>query len=172
MHPEVNELIRAPYFDTYLKLLDSASIEEGLNHSSKELRDLLETIPDDQLDYSYAPGKWTVKQVIQHVIETEMIFNYRAIRIGREDVTQNLDGFEENHFAANAQTADMTNADLAEFFTAVRMSTKHLVSTFSATQLDKSGIASGHYVQVKALFLIQAGHTLHHLNVIRERYLK
>jgi len=71
MHPEVNELIRAPYFDTYLKLLDSASIEEGLNHSSKELRDLLETIPDDQLDYSYAPGKWTVKQVIQHVIETE-----------------------------------------------------------------------------------------------------
>ena len=171
MHPEVNELIRAPYFDTYLKLLDSASIEDNLKLSQEALTDLLQSIPEEKMAYAYAPGKWTIKQLIQHIIETEMIFNYRAIRIGREDVTQNLDGFEENHYAASAETSGMTKEDLVDFFKAVRTSTVHLAKTFNAQQLEKSGIASGHYVQVKALFLIQSGHTLHHLNVIRERYL-
>lgn len=172
MHPEVNELTRAPYFDTYLKLLNSADIAVELEQSKTEFISLLNSLSDETMTYAYAPGKWTVKQVIQHIIETEMIFNYRAIRIGREDVTQNLDGFEENHYVANAHVSEMSNSDLVDFFNAVRTSTMFLVKSFDDAQLNKTGIASGHYVQVKALFLIQSGHTLHHLNVIKERYLK
>ncbi|HAQ71497.1 DinB family protein [Salibacteraceae bacterium] len=171
MHPDLNTLIRAPYFDTYLKTLDSANTLECLRYSKQKFIDVISNLSNDQLDYSYQSHKWSIKELIVHLIDTEIIFNYRALRIGRESVAQKLEGFDENAYASQANLDNLNKADLIAFFSSVRDSSMLLYKTFTSEQLNRIGEASNHNVQAKALFLINAGHTLHHLNIINERYL-
>ncbi|MEQ9187946.1 MAG: DinB family protein [Cryomorphaceae bacterium] len=172
MLPELDALQRSAYFDTYLEHLVSDDLAAELIRSSKELEALISPLSGEQMEFRYAPEKWSVRQVVQHLIDTELIFNYRALRIGREVAPQKLDGFDENEYANRADLSNLTNSELLEFFTSTRQSTCYLAKTFSEAQLERVGIASGHRIQVKALFYITAGHALHHANVIRERYLQ
>ena len=168
----LDALTRSAYFDTYLGHLQSDDLEAELKRSGEELNALISPMTEEQLEHWYAPGKWSVRQVVQHLIDTEMILNYRALRIGREETSQHLAGFDENAYAATADERKLSGSDLMAFFNAVRASTILLYQTFSDAQLERVGIASGNRIQVSALFYINAGHTLHHTGVIRERYLQ
>lgn len=171
MISSLQRLIRSTYFDTYLNHLQTDDLQEALRYSSEVLSDLLEAISSSDFDYRYAPGKWTIKEVVHHIIETEIIFNYRALRIAREESSQILPGFEENDYVDASHISNFSGAEMLEYFKCVRSSTKFLLKSFSEEQLQKTGTASGKQVQVEALFYITAGHTLHHAKVISERYL-
>ncbi len=172
MHPELNSLVRAPYFDTYLKTLESSDVLDCLLVSKKRFVEVISNLTDDQVNYRYQPNKWSIKELIIHLIDTEIIFNYRALRIGREVKAQNLEGFDENSYAQHVSVDSLSKEDLVRYFSSVRDSSMLLYKTFTEDQLSKIGVASDHKVEVKALFLINSGHTLHHLNIINERYLR
>lgn len=171
MISSLQRLIRSTYFDTYLNHLRTDDLQEALRYSSKVLSDLLEAISSSDFDYRYAPGKWKIKEVVHHIIETEIIFNYRALRIAREESSQILAGFEENDYVDASHIQGFSRRDIIDYFFTIRASTNFLLKSLSQEQLQKTGTASGKQVQVEALFYITAGHTLHHAKVISERYL-
>ena len=117
----------------------------------------------------YAPGKWTIRDILQHVIDTERIFSYRALRIGRNDRTM-LPGFDENLFASNAHGSSRKLDDLLYEFDVVRKSTIALYQSFSQEDLQREGFIFQSDISVLALGFTIAGHVVHHMSVIRERY--
>ena len=130
----------------------------------------VQNIPMDKFDYRYAEGKWTIKDIIQHVIDTERIFAYRALRISRNDTTP-LPGFEENDYVENTKANERGIQDLLAEFSAVRYATLFLFKSFSEEQLKRMGTASGTAISVRAIGFIIIGHQKHHQNVFQERYL-
>jgi hypothetical protein len=124
----------------------------------------------DKFDYRYAEGKWTIKEIIQHIIDTERIFAYRALRISRNDQTP-LPGFDENDFANNTAAQTRGLQDLLTEFSAVRHSNLLLFKSFSDEQLLQVGIASEHSISVRAIGFILIGHQKYHQKVFEERYL-
>ncbi|MEX2596679.1 MAG: DinB family protein [Salibacteraceae bacterium] len=171
MEPTSLKLVHAPYYDAYLSLLKSGHLFSELDRSANEMNELVSELNESLLSFRYADDKWTISEVILHVIETEMLFNARAIRIAREQKTQIIAGFDENHYVAQTRSTDYSAVDLIKFFSSVRTSTKYLIRSMTEDQRKKVGEASGHKVSVDALFFITAGHTLHHVNVIRNKYL-
>jgi len=171
MIPSLQRLIRAPYFDTYLNHLQTDNLLEALDHSASFLVDMTESLSESEFEYRYAPGKWTIKEAIHHTIETEIIFNYRALTIAKEGTSQILPGFEENDYVDASHISNFSGAEMLDYFKNIRSSTKFLLKSLSHVQLQKTATASGKQVQVEALFYITAGHTLHHAKVISERYL-
>lgn len=171
MISSLQRLVRTPYFDTYLNHLTTDNLHEALVQSEVFMVDILKNLNDDDLQKRYASDKWTIAEVVHHIIETEMIFNYRALRIARESEPQNIEGFDENLYAQESYLESFTVEELIQFFKAQRQSTMLLLKTFKPAQLEKIGVASGKEVQTEALFYITAGHTLHHAKVILERYL-
>jgi len=163
-------LIRNPYFDTYLNHLETDDMQEALTSSAQFLIDMISPLSEQQMEYKYAPGKWSIREVVLHTIETELIFNYRALRIAREKAPQNLDGFDENAYVEES-VVRMSKEEVFAYFDATRKATLSMINTFSDDQMKKTGVASGHEIQVEALFFIQSGHTLHHAKVIRDRYI-
>lgn len=171
MISSLQRLVRSSYFDTYLNHLDTDNLLEALTHSEAFMIDTLKDLSDEDLQKRYAADKWTISEVVHHIIETEMIFNYRALRIARESESQNIEGFDENLYEKESYLENFTVEELIAFFKAQRQSTILLLKTFKPHQLSKTGFASGKEVQTEALFYITAGHTLHHAKVIIERYL-
>ncbi len=121
-------------------------------------------------DHAYAEGKWTIKEVLAHIIDAERIFAYRALRIARGDQT-GLPGFDENAYGAESLAGSRTLASLAEEFALVRRANLAMLRTFPAEVAARRGTASGNPVSVRALAWIMAGHLAHHLKILRERYL-
>jgi len=132
--------------------------------------DNVENIPLDKFDYRYAEGKWTIKDIIQHIIDTERIFGYRALRISRNDQTP-LPGFEENDYVKNTNANSRSVQELLSEFSAVRHSTLYLFKSFSKEQLTRMGTASNHPISVRAIGFLNIGHLIHHQKVFEERYL-
>ena len=120
-------------------------------------------------DYRYAPGKWTVKEVIGHLSDTERVFTYRALRIGRGDATA-LPGFDDQSYVLQMQAEDLSLAGAVRDWQAVRAATLTLFRNLPSAAWQRCGTASGHPASVRALAYIIAGHTRHHLEVIDERY--
>lgn len=160
----------AEYFQRYISYTIGDSVKEIIAKHSKDIHDFYSSLPDDKADYAYAEGKWTIKQVLQHVIDAERIFSYRALRIARKDTTP-LAGFDENTYAANDGSENRTLQSLKEEFNAVRIATDILFSHFTETQLNERGTASDKSVTVNAMCFIAYGHLLHHMLILRERYL-
>jgi uncharacterized damage-inducible protein DinB len=127
-------------------------------------------MPAEKINYRYAKDKWTVKEVLQHMLDTERIFAYRALCIARKDSTH-LPGFEENDYAANSKVSKRDWKEMIREFKAVRRSTEILFRSFDKQQLDATGTASGKSVYVLGIGFIIAGHINHHVNVLKERYL-
>jgi hypothetical protein len=161
----------APYFDNYLQHLTSDDVHLELLRSKDEFTKTISEIPESASSFRYAADKWSVVQLIQHVIDTELIFSYRALRIARDEKVLELSGFDENVYAEQASLSQMSIAAGSAFFSSVRDSTMALSTTFSSDQMRKTGIASGHEVRVDLLLLVLAGHALHHSMVLKERYL-
>lgn len=155
---------------TYINALENVELFEELEISLHDFIKFVQNIPMDKFDYSYSEGKWTIKEIIQHIIDTERIFAYRALRISRNDKTP-LPGFEENDYAINTDAKSRSIQDLLSEFSAVRHSNILMFKSFSDEQLKRIGIASNHEVSVRALGFLLLGHVKHHQKVFAERYL-
>lgn len=155
---------------TYIKAAGDGDLYEDLEVSLHDFIRFVQDIQMDKFDYRYAEGKWTIKEIIQHVIDTERIFAYRALRISRNDKTP-LPGFEENDYAANTNANDRHLQSLLTELSIVRQSTLALFKSLSEEQLKRIGIASDNEISVRAIGFIIIGHQKHHQKVFKERYL-
>lgn len=160
----------AAYFQRYIDKAHEDDLLEALEHASDRMWETVYRIPTGYADHRYAPGKWTVKDIFQHLIDTERIFCYRALRFARNDRTE-LPGFDENAYAVNAATAHRELHQLLRELDLQRSSTIALFSSFSDEMLLRSGTANGNAISVRALGWTIAGHVHHHMDVIDERYL-
>lgn len=160
----------AEYFFPYISVLGEVTLIEELEISLHEFIRFVQNIPMDKFDYRYAEDKWTIKEIIQHVIDTERIFAYRALRISRNDQTP-LPGFDENEYSNNTEANKRGLQDLLTELSAVRHSNIFLFKSFSEEQLQRTGIASNAGISVRAIGFIMIGHQKHHQNIFEERYL-
>lgn len=158
------------HFGNYIKAAGDGILIEDLEISLHDFIRFVQNIPMDKFDYRYAEGKWTIKDIIQHVIDTERIFAYRALRFSRNDQTP-LPSFEENDYADNTDSNSRSIQDLLTEFSAVRHSTLLFYKSLSEEQLKRIGTASGNQISVRALGFVMIGHQKHHQKVFEERYL-
>lgn len=160
------------YYNQYINLTDpDLNCIEAMHKSMEDLIAFLEIVPFQKYNYKYQPNKWTIKDVIRHIIDTERIFAYRALRFARFDATP-LMGFEENDYAKNVDTTNVDMQDLIDEFSLVRKSTIKLFESFTEKMLQNKGTASGKEISVLAIGFIISGHGMHHQNIIKERYLE
>ncbi len=167
--PRPNSTEYAPFYQTYINRVDGDNIQELLSRYSRASLAFWQSIAEEKGDYAYAPGKWSIKQLVNHLSDSERIFAYRALRIARGDETP-LAGFEENDYADAARVQHRTLKDLVHEFQSVRSATLSLFNSFSETELTRLGTANGASVSVNAIGFVIVGHTLHHELVARERY--
>jgi uncharacterized damage-inducible protein DinB len=162
----------APYFEQYMQLVskDEKSIIENLVASQKVFDDVLRNLPVEKHNFSYAEGKWTMKELIQHIIDTERVFSYRALCFARNDNTS-LPGFDQDVFVENDNANDRNYYDLLNEMEVLRKSSIQLFKSFSDEALLRVGVASNNKISVRALGYLFSGHQMHHLNIIKERYL-
>lgn len=160
----------ASYYSSYIQALENVELIEELEISVHEFIRFVQNIPMDKFDYRYAEGKWTIKDIIQHLIDAERVFSYRAMRISRNDKTP-LPGFEENDYVENTNANDRSIQDLLTEMAVVRQSTVSLYKSFTQEQLQRIGTASGKEVSVRAIGFIIIGHQKHHQKIFQERYL-
>ena len=168
-----NELSKTEYSSfnaTYIEAVKEDNLIVGLEKGFDQMVSFMERIPADKLEYRYAEGKWTIKDILLHLIDAERIFAYRALRIGRGDKTP-LAGFEENDYVPNAMANNRTLESLSIEFQFVRNSTLCLFKNFSINQLAYLGTSSDNPISVRAIGFIISGHQNHHLKKIEERYL-
>lgn len=160
----------AEFYAPYIQTLNNDDLIEELEISVHRLIRFVQEIPMDKYDYQYAPGKWTIKDILQHLIDAERVFSYRSMRFARNDNTE-LPSFDENAYAEQAFGYRRSIKDLLTELAIVRQSTLALFKTFSDEQLVKSGIASGKRMSVRALGFVIIGHQNHHQRIFSERYL-
>ncbi|WP_438972104.1 DinB family protein [Polaribacter sp.] len=161
----------APYFEQYIKLVNqNKSILENLIDSQTDFESTLRNIQSHKHMYSYAKGKWTLKQVVQHLIDTERVFTYRALCFARNE-PNSLPGFDQDIFSTYDNANTQNFKDLLDDMAGVRKSSIALFKSFSEEALVRKGIASKQEISVRALGYLFSGHQLHHLNSVKERYL-
>lgn len=158
-----------PFYATYINYIGNLSWRTSLDESEAQLLEYLTHVPEERTNFAYAEGKWTIAQALQHVIDTERIFSYRALRIGRGDTTP-LPGFEQNDYAAIANVTERRFRDMIDEFRTVRASTKALLNSFTAEDFKRIGTMSGGPASVRALAFIISGHVYHHAALYRDRY--
>lgn len=165
--PQANE--HAPYYKTYMDTVSDNVIAE-LEHQVNSFPSFLKGLTQDKATYAYSEGKWTILELVGHVIDTERIMAYRALRIARADLTP-LPGFEENDYVANAHFAERNMDSLAEEFAILRKANMYLIQSFNDEEINRIGTSNGSPMSVRALIYILAGHVNHHRKIIEERYL-
>ncbi|MCY1525757.1 DinB superfamily protein [compost metagenome] len=124
----------------------------------------------EKSDYAYAPGKWTIKELTGHIIDTERILVYRLLCFARGEQSP-LPGFEEDDYVANAHFKDRSLFSMGDEFSLLRRANLHLVQSLNEEELDRIGISNGKKMSVRALVFILAGHVIHHTRIIKERYI-
>lgn len=160
-----------PYYQIYINTLgEEVDLLNVLNKQAKNFPQFMASIPDDKLHYAYSEGKWSVAEVLQHIIDTERVFQYRALRFSRNDAAP-LPGFDQDVFADGVQMKNRTKEIIITEYTAVRASTIALFTSFDSEDLKRLGTASDSPMSVGALGFIICGHQRHHRNIVRERYL-
>jgi hypothetical protein len=158
------------YYETYVSLVPETDILAALQKQQSDLQFFFTGISEEKGDFRYAENKWTIKELLGHIIDGERVFSYRALRISRNDQTP-LPGFEENSYVANSNFKNQTLADLLEEFSLLRRANVILLRNLSDEAWSRTGIASDAKVSVRALAYIMVGHARHHLNILKERYL-
>ena len=159
-----------PYFQSYIDRVHTDSVAEAIERYSTDIKDFFRNIPLEKVDDRYAEGKWSIKEMLQHIIDAERIFAYRALRISRADRTP-LPGFDENAYAAASNASSRSWHNLLDEFEAVRNSTDLLLQSFTPDHLRQSGITNEHPNTTLAISFVIFGHILHHIHVLKELYL-
>ncbi len=159
------------YFEAYFNTINSENPIELMESQIIEMLNLLSTLNETEANQSYAEGKWSIKEVLGHLIDSERVFCYRAVAIARGE-TQSLPGFEQDDYvnAANFNSRELSN--LLDEYQKVRESTLALFKSFDEKIYDKKGIANDNPLTVRAVMFLIPGHERHHINILKERYLK
>lgn len=159
-----------PYFHNYIRQVEKDDLREAFSFHPPAFTAFLEDIPEDKWSHRYAEGKWTIAELVLHIIDAERIFAYRALRIARKDQTP-LPGFEENDYVVHSKASSRTKESFITELKAVQQSTRLLFESFDEEQLECSGTASGGPTYVRGIGFILIGHSLHHQKIIQQRYL-
>lgn len=154
----------------YVQLVEGLDVLEALRVSDKDTLQLVRAISEEKGLHRYAPGKWTIKELLCHMMDTERILSYRALRFSRNDKTS-LHGFEENEYVPEANSHSRSIVVIADEMHRLRLTTIDLFSNLTTVMLDRSGKANNLELSVVNLGYIIAGHEYHHLKILRERYL-
>lgn len=165
-----SEIIPAESYQRYVDLITDNDFREGIRKNTKQFRKVVEHIPRKKHDFAYGPDKWTVRHVLQHIIDAERVFAYRALRLSRLDPTP-LPGWDENQWALHDGFAERRWKDLLEEFESVRSSTQFLFDSLSDDQLRFVGTVRDRPLNAFTIGYILPGHVLHHLRILEERYL-
>ena len=167
MRPEADE--HAPYYARYIVLVPESEPAKALEGQLVDMLPLLEGLKETQGDHRYAPGKWSVKQVLQHLIDGERVFAYRALRAARADQTP-LPGFDENAYADAAKLEGRTVRSLVDEWVALRRANVAMFGGLDEEALRRRTVANGNEISARALAFIIAGHGRHHCGMLRETY--
>lgn len=159
----------APYYATYINLVHEPDGIRALEQSGKQLVDFLTSMPPNKGTFRYQPEKWSVNEVLQHIIDCELIFLYRALRIARNDQTP-LPGFEQDDYVPASMSDYQSTANLLDLFVKTRELSIAMFKSFPPQSAQNIGIANGFPTSVRAICFTMSGHVLHHLNVLKERY--
>lgn len=158
------------FYQTYIDACGNGEMIEELKINLVSSLNLFKSIPIEKQEYSYAEGKWTIKELLQHLLDSERIFAYRALRISREDKT-NIPGYEHNDYVPVSKANSRKYEDLIEEFELLRKSSIALFKSFNNEMLINTGTANNDRISVRAIGFIMAGHYNHHLKIIKKRYL-
>jgi len=158
------------YYSTYIAKVPDGDIVDTLTRQLPEITGFLRSIPAEKHDYAYAPGKWTIKQIVGHLSDGERVFQYRAFRFSRADSTP-VPGFDENLYVDNAPSPNVSMSNLIAEFEDLRRASIHLIGNLSEEAMSRRGTANGDEISVRAIAYILAGHVTHHQGVIRSKYL-
>jgi hypothetical protein len=167
--PELNE--HPPYYTYYINLVNTEHGIKALENQIIEMQQFIGSVPVEMEEYRYADGKWTVKEVLGHICDVERILGYRALCIARGEQIE-LPGFDEDQYVENGYFNKRSLYDLAHEFSIVRESNIALFKSFEPSIFDIMGTANNNKMSVRAILFMIAGHEKHHINVIKERYLK
>jgi hypothetical protein len=159
-----------PFYHNYINLVPVDDLMAAFKNETPAFVLFLESIPSGKLDYRYAEGKWSIRELLQHIIDAERIFGYRALRFARKDSTP-LQGFDENLYGETSKAEKRNWVELLEEFKTVRKSSEFLFGSFDEEQMNATGVSSNKSISVLALGYIIIGHTIHHRKIISERYL-
>jgi len=171
MHfPAAYEYPNAPYFAEYLQFDADANLLEVFDQQTQQILAIYEPLTEQAANYAYAEGKWSLKQLLGHMVDSERIFAYRALAISRGE-TQSLPGFDENQYMDQAGYENQSAEDVLTQYKSTRAATVALVQSFTLTQGNAIGSANGHKISARALSWMIAGHEKHHYNIILARYL-
>ena len=160
----------AEYHETYISLVEETDIISALENQLDELNDLFAAISEEKADFRYAEGKWSIKEILGHLIDGERVFSYRAFRFSRRDETP-LTGFEQDGYVANGNFGNAKLVDLIEEFSLLRRSNVLFFRNLTDEAWSYLGKASEATVSVRAIAYIMVGHIRHHTDILRQRYL-
>lgn len=158
------------YMGKYIDLVKSENIFEEFFSEHFETMELVTSVDEETLQFRYEEGKWNIREILQHVIDCERIFNYRALRFARADHAP-LNGFDENEYAAASGASSRDINDIVRELSVVRAATVELFKSFTDEMLDRKGIANNKEITVRAILYATLGHEIHHRNVIEQKYL-
>lgn len=162
----------AEYYAPYIaKVQAEGELTEILKQQGEETEAFFAGLSDKQTEFRYAPGKWSIREILGHLTDTERIFAYRMLRIAREDPTP-LAGFEEDDYVRSGNFGRVSMDRMLAHYRAVRASSVALLDTFGPDSWMRTGTANGQPISLRAQVCVLIGHERHHLEVIRERYLK
>ncbi len=159
-----------PYYQRYTSLVPESDIRDAYALQASDLRQMISPLPEEKGTFAYADGKWTIKEVLSHLIDCERIFAYRMLRISRGDNTP-IEGFEQDGYIENSNANNRSFSDLLDEFDYSRKANSLLLNNMDETALSQMGTASGLPISARALANISIGHVRHHLSILRERYL-
>ncbi len=160
----------APFYAGYIKNVPDNAIK-AFEEQLYKTNAFFKSIPEHKIDYRYAEGKWSIKEIVGHLIDNERVMSYRALAISRNE-KQSLPGFEQDDYVRESNYSKRNYSNLVEELKKVRESNVLMFKNFSEEILDRRGVANNSEVTVRAILFIIAGHELHHINIIKERYLK
>lgn len=160
----------AAYFQRYISQVEEDELLPALRNQADSFSAFLKSIPADKIEYRYAEGKWSIREMLQHITDSERVFAYRALCFSRKE-EQPLPSFDENLYADNAEAGHRNWNTMIEEFITVRKSTQFLFESFTGEQMNRGGIASGNPNYVLGIGFIIVGHINHHVNVLKEKYL-
>lgn len=159
------------YYEQYISKVQGTDLLQSMQTTHRETQSFIGSLTEEQLLYRYAEGKWSIKEIVGHLIDAERIFAYRMLRFARKDTTD-LPGFEENDYVLASNAGTRSIHDLLAEFTIVRAGTLALINSFTDEMFEASGTANGKSITVRSLCYIACGHEIHHLEIIKERYVK
>lgn len=163
-----NEYI--PYYQVYIDNAGELDLIEGLKQNGEATISFLESLSEEKFDFAYADDKWTIKELVQHIMDTERVFTFRALSFARKDKT-NFPGYDQDEYAVTSEANKRSKHSLLEEYKVLRLSTVALFENFTDDMLLQIGYASNNDISVRAIGFILIGHENHHCQIIKERYL-